>query len=305
MIIEPQQNRIFRRTSITLALSATCLVASCSDRDQAQDRHLAQIEGAILYPGDWSSDGALFYATVNTGERWQVAQIETKSGEIAILDVGLAGAGVADVKSDQLLLESVEEGGSDIYVFDLTTRSLDQLTETERYEWHPAFHPTDNAIAYDAQTLDGPDIHLLDLETLEDATISGETAPEQAAQFSPDGTRVAFYRLVDGSEDNYDIVVRDLETGAERIVASSPFDDSYASWHADGEVIVFTSNRNGSFDLFLVCEGSGEIQQLTSDEGDERYPKWSPDGRSIAYQAGAENSKSLRVMNLAQLPECM
>jgi TolB protein len=74
----------------------------------------------------------------------------------------------------------------------------------------------------------------------------------------------------DGSED--------------RPIATSPAIDGWPAWSPDGRRLVFTSERAGSADLYLVDLKDGRPRRLTSDRrSEERQGAWSPDGRYVAY----------------------
>ena len=70
--------------------------------------------------------------------------------------------------------------------------------------------------------------------------------------------------------------------------ASSPeglFFQVEPAWSPDGRTIAFSSKRDGRFHIFVMqADGSG-TQRLTSTEGDDEHPTWSPDGR-IAFSRG-------------------
>ncbi len=265
---------------------------------------LISIENGALYPGGWSDDGETVYATLHREDTWQIIRINATSGQYTPVDVGLDGAGVGDVHADKLVIESVEQGGSDIYIYDLETRQLEQLTDTERYEWHPVFSPDGSAVAYDIQTGEGPDIYRHALSDGAMSEIAGQPESEQAARFSPDGSRIAFHRRNGGDNGSIDMVVRDLDSGGEQSFAVSDYEDSYPNWHPNGDRVVFTSNRNGSFDLFIYCFEQDAVIQLTEDPDNEKYPKWSPDGQSILYQSDRENGAALYLTGIPASLTC-
>jgi Tol biopolymer transport system component len=69
----------------------------------------------------------------------------------------------------------------------------------------------------------------------------------------------------------------------EHPLLAAPHDDYDAVWAPDGTSIVFTSDRNGSGDLFRVnADGTG-LTQLTSDASYEDQAQFSPDGTQLVF----------------------
>ncbi len=62
--------------------------------------------------------------------------------------------------------------------------------------------------------------------------------------------------------------------------------DGFPGFSPDGRSIVFSSDRNGAFDLYVrqLGENGGELQ-LTRDGGGNIQPAWSPDGQMVAYHS--------------------
>src|SRR6516225_6686021 len=69
----------------------------------------------------------------------------------------------------------------------------------------------------------------------------------------------------------------------EHPLLAEPHDDYDAVWAPDGQSIVFTSDRNGSGDLFRVDAGGTRLTQLTSDPAYEDQAAFSPDGKQLVF----------------------
>jgi Ca2+-binding RTX toxin-like protein len=97
---------------------------------------------------------------------------------------------------------------------------------------------------------------------------------ETAPAVSPDGRSVAFVRGLSSAGE--ELVVKDVATGAERILVASPGVGAPA-WSPDGTLIAFAL---GSALHTIALEG-GELRTIPGGGGD---PAWSPDGNLIAFQ---------------------
>ncbi len=53
-------------------------------------------------------------------------------------------------------------------------------------------------------------------------------------------------------------------------------------WAPDGKTLLFTSNRTGSWHLYIATSEGRGARQLTDHAGEDRRPRWSPDGKYIA-----------------------
>jgi Tol biopolymer transport system component len=62
----------------------------------------------------------------------------------------------------------------------------------------------------------------------------------------------------------------------------------YPTFSPDGSSLMFASNRNGPFDLYLLVFGEKQLFQITENVGNVISPDYSPDGRRIVFanQAG-------------------
>jgi dipeptidyl aminopeptidase/acylaminoacyl peptidase len=99
-------------------------------------------------------------------------------------------------------------------------------------------------------------------------------------------------------KERWHIWVIDTKTGvAQQLTDGSIYDEASPAWSPDGAQILFTSNRSPDpdldydvADLYTIPAEGGEIRKIETPEGPKQFPRFSPDGKWIAYY-GSEGLK--------------
>jgi len=105
--------------------------------------------------------------------------------------------------------------------------------------------------------------------------------PARQPRWSPDGSKILYQT---SSPDAASLWLLDVESSTPSRIGSESFFDQHASWHPDGERIVFSSQRGDTgFDIWETDLPTGLRWRLSSHPGDEIEPVWSKNGRHLAY----------------------
>lgn len=83
---------------------------------------------------------------------------------------------------------------------------------------------------------------------------------------------------------------------ATQITEGDGWNDADPQWSPDGRRIAFVSNRTGkenaldrNSDVWVVSAEGGPLTKISTSSGPDNSPRWSPDGRSIAYVGAASD----------------
>jgi tricorn protease len=226
------------------------------------------------YEGGWAQD--LYIFDVNSYETKKIA--ESKRTERDPMWIG-----------DAIYFASDRDGTLNLYVFDLKSGDVLQLTQSTT--WDVRWPSSDNKskIVYE---LNG-ELQIFDVSSKEDKKIA-ITVPDDGLakrpsrysaakniedfELSPKGERALFVA-------RGDIFTAPIENGPTRnLTNTSNAHDKLARWSPDGSKIAFISDVSGEEQVYLIDQkGQGKPVQLTTQFNCMLSPiDWSPDGKRIA-----------------------
>jgi Tol biopolymer transport system component/tRNA A-37 threonylcarbamoyl transferase component Bud32 len=151
--------------------------------------------------------------------------------------------------------------------------------------WGPATSRSGNRLVYEQWAADS-NIWRLPLSGVGVASGSASkliasTYYDEAAQYSPDGKRIAFESTRSGA---HAIWVSDADgSNAVELVRHAGATCGTARWSPDGQHIAFDFDPEGNLDIYVIRASGGKPLRLTTDPADDDAPSWSRDGKWVYF----------------------
>jgi TolB protein len=199
----------------------------------------------------------------------------------------------------------VETGNTDIFVMDVDFSDPANvqvspgrnLTHSPGEDDYASWSPDGAEIAFSSDRGgEGWDIYVMDSNGGDVRPLTQNNGDNESPAWSPDGTQIAFESnrerrlgsdLLPGSSElpgasvvsgaaNWDVYVMDADGTGIIPFTKSPASDRYPTWSPDGKQIVFASDRDGDFDLYLVEVADRKKVTLLTDNSVENdvFTSW-------------------------------
>lgn len=158
----------------------------------------------------------------------------------------------------------------------------------------PRFSPNRQEITYMSYESGQPQVYLLQIETGTRELVGNFPGMTFAPRFSPDGQKVILSLSRDDGNSN--IFSMDLRSRTTTRLTDSQAIDTSPSYSPDGSQIVFTSDRGGRSQIYVMgADGSGQ-NRISFGDGAYSTPVWSPRGDLIAFTKQTAGEFQIGVM---------
>lgn len=214
-----------------------------------------------------------------------------------------------------MLMNRIAPSVSELYIANADGTNEHKLVSTSSFDYHASFSPDGRWIVFTSERGgDGQaDIYRVhpDGSGLEQLTDS--PALDDQAALSPDGTQLAFVSTREQHTTNIwllNLKTRTLRNLTTPIAGEANKPNGYfrPAWSPDGQWLAFASDRNTvwkgrshawehiqELHIYLMRPDGTGLRQLTQDTLCTGSPKWSPDGKRVAfYQIDTEGTWNAR-----------
>lgn len=206
---------------------------------------------------------------------------------VILVGCGSPRSEVTEPLREQVAFVSDREGNFDVFLLDLNTDSVVNLTAHPGMDFGFSWSPDGDRIAFASDRDGNRDIYVLDVPDGEPSRLTDHDARDGSPSWSPDGTRIAFVSSRDS--DAGEIYIMGVDgTGLRRVTDNDRYEE-VPSWSPDGESLAFGAlappgdGEDPTLQIFRVDLNSGNETQLTRLPGHNSAPRWSPDGSAIAF----------------------
>ncbi|MFW5807466.1 MAG: TolB family protein [Spirochaetota bacterium] len=205
-------------------------------------------------------DNALNYSDM-------LKQAYGRTGEGRIIPLTIENAIEVDgsiTKSGRFLYftSNRDRGNYDIYLRSMKDITTVRITEHASKDYSPAVSPNGKYLAYISQK-DDPEGDLFVLRVNSGSLVRREADVKE--EVDP----------LDSRAKNISAVVVE-ETGMRQVIK-----DANPAWSPDNRFIAFSSERDGTENIWIVRRNGDDLRQLTFNGG--MYPAFSPDGEYIVF----------------------
>jgi Tol biopolymer transport system component len=283
-------------------------LAFVSRRDGNDDVFVMSRDGTVTNVTDhaaedrdpaWAPDGNRLAFTRAIGGERDVFVLDLTDG--SLVNVSNHPADDADPSwspdGRQIVFTSERDGNQEIYVATPGGGSLVNLTRHPAPDRDPEWSPDGEAIAFTSGRGLRTAIYVMGSDGDETTRVTdGTGVDDERPVWSPGGRRLAFQSNRDGASE---IVIVDLDTGLQQVVAASASHEVSPAWSPDGSELVYLSNRESTlWDVWIAgSDGASPESFASNSTSREARPIWSPDGRQIAFESRREGNWDVFVAN--------
>jgi Tol biopolymer transport system component/actin-like ATPase involved in cell morphogenesis len=248
------------------------------DADGSNARALTREQAAFPRLPVLAPDRRSVVFSMEVGPDWQLRVIDTNGdGDRLVADDIVPDARATwSPDGTRLAFVSDKDGPSDIYILELATGKLSNLTNSPEDDGDPAWSPDGRSIAYWSRVGGNQDLYVIPAVGGDVRRLTTDPADDADPAWRPDGKAVAYAAQSGG---DWEIFTMAADGQDQRQLTDNDTDDQDPSWSSDGRQIAFESKRDAPdrpdfADLYVMAaDGSGQ-HNVTNRDGLDIHPAW-------------------------------
>jgi Tol biopolymer transport system component len=250
----------------------------------------------------WSSDGTqiAFYSARGRSDKSGIYVMDADGGHPQWLAQGGLSEAYPAWSPDGHSLAYSSEGRDNTGVYKVDVDSGRERLIYDEYTALLSYSPDGRRMVFMSACDNHCDIFVMDADGENVRRLTHNGLFDMFPTWSPDSQEIAF---MSNRDQFFELYVMDADcpspvgecSRVTRLSDNRDF-DGFPVWSPDGRKLLFSTDRNGNFDLYTVdvrcadkpggCEQSA--RQLTNQPRRDLSPAWSADGREIAFISGRD-----------------
>lgn len=243
------------------------------DYDGFNQMRVTYSESLKLFPYFGPGESGIVYTTF-INENADVYHLSLEGGEARKIVATTSIDMTPEISPDgrRVVYASSAGGNMDVYVCDSDGGNARRLTNSPFVDSSPCWSPDGRRIAFTSGRTGSPQIYVMDADGSNQRRLTFEGNYNDGADWSPDGTMIAYASR--RPDNRFDICIYDLTTSEVYYVTRDAANDEEPAWSSDGRYLAFSSDRNGSYQIYVVSIDGRVMRQLTR-VGVNKHPSWS------------------------------
>lgn len=186
---------------------------------------------------------------------------------------GINGAPTWSPNGKQLALVLSKTGSPKIYLYNLTSQSLTQLTHGSSIDTEPSFSKNGKSIIFTSNRGGSPQIYKFNLVTKKSKRLSYKGSYNASASITDSQKEIVL--LHRNSNKSFSIALQELSSGIISPLTFSKYDES-PSLAPNGKMLVYATKINGKGRLRVTTLDAKVNFKLPKVDGNMQEPSWSP-----------------------------
>ncbi|WP_461833552.1 hypothetical protein [Desulfothermus sp.] len=234
-------------------------------------KQITFLKGIVLSPA-WSWDGKKLAFTYLSNNQHKLL---IWSADGTIKNVFIPGNTIISpsfTPNGEIVVSSDMKGNPDIYLLDEKFKVKKALVSSWAIDISPSFDKKGDKMAYVSSIYGNPNIFLYDFKNKKTIRVSYLGKYNTNPCISSNGKYIVYSTLTD---KGHRIVLTDLKTLEEKIITNGPGNDEHPVFGPDDYFIAFTSNRYGTYKIYITTKDGNHPRVVNTGEGEATSVAWS------------------------------